>query len=411
MKKKYIAFAITILFSAGIYFLFFHKDKDLKYVPENADMLVLIDVKKATNQYISSVLKHPSKWFEDKANDKKSISISDSGLKIPDFVQIFHLKNTKISEWYCVFEINDQTKFSAFLKNRKFINAGNGKFNNNQLFIKIEGEKCIIGTSDLHFNNIGKPLAQTFRNKVLNADSFVSDGLGSISFISELRTQNFSISLKDDEIEIKNEQNTADFSSLISDLLKKTEFLEAELNEDNVKKIATVFNENLNDSLSVNSLKMNAKIAEVNDTIISYGYDDNFNEIEKISYQKIVQPSYHILLQTSDSEKTWNYFQNKKWINKQNQFTAIPFQPNLISKNGKEISIKSKMNNLKLNENRNQNYIFIKNNPLLYSSFKTLSDSDKKFLNRLEYIFYGNKNLDCTVKIKFKKDQYPLILR
>lgn len=399
------------MLSVGIYFLFFHKDKDLKYVPENADMLILIDVKKATNQYISSVLKHPSKWFEDKANDKKSISISDSGLKIPDFVQIFHLQNTKISEWYCVFEINDQAKFSAFLKNRKFINAGNGKFNNNQLFIKIEGEKCIIGTSDLHFNNIGKPLAQTFRNKVLNADSFVSDGLGSISFISELRTQNFSIDLKDDEIEIKNEQNTADFSSLISDMLKKTEFLEAELNEDNVKKIAAVFNKNLNDSLSVNSLKMNAKIAEVNDTIISYGYDDNFNEIEKISYQKIVQPSYHILLQTSDSEKTWNYFQNKKWINEQNQFTAIPFQPNLISKNGKEISIKSKMNILKLNENRNQNYIFIKNNPLLYSSFKTLSDSDKKFLNRLEYIFYGNKNLDCTVKIKFKKDQYPLILR
>lgn len=411
MKKKYITFIITILLSVGIYFLFFHKDKDLKYVPENADMLILIDVKKATNQYISSFLKHPSKWFEDKTNDKKSISISDSGLKIPDFVQIFHLQNTKISEWYCVFEINDQTKFSAFLKNRKFINAGNGKFNNNQLFIKIEGEKCIIGTSDLHFNNIGKPLAQTFRNKVLNADSFVSDGLGSISFISELRTQNFSIDLKDDEIEIKNEQNTTDFSSLISDLLKKTEFLEAELNEDNVKKIAAVFNKNLNDSLSVNSLKMNAKIAEVNDTIISYGYDDNFNEIEKISYQKIVQPSYHILLQTSDSEKTWNYFQNKKWINEQNQFTAIPFQPNLISKNGKEISIKSKMNNLKLNENRNQNYIFIKNNPLLCSSIKTLSDSDKKFLNRLEYIFYGNKNLDCTVKIKFKKDQYPLILR
>lgn len=411
MKKKYIAFVITILLSVGVYFLFYHKDKDLKYVPENADMLVLIDVKKATNQYILSFLAHPSKWFEDKTNDKKSISISDSGLKVPDFVQVFHLQNTKITEWYCIFEINNQTKFSAFLKSRKFINAGNDKFKNNQFFIKIEGKKCIVGTSDLHFNNIGKPLAQTFRNKVLNADSFMGDGLGSISFISELRTQNFSINLKDDEIEIKNEQSTTDFSSLISDLLKKTEFLEAELNEDNVKKIATVFNKKLNDSLLVNSLKMNAQISEVNDTIISYGYDDNFNEIEKVSYQKIVQPIYHILLQTSNPEKTWNYFQNKKWINEQSQFTAIPFQPNLISKNGKEISIKSTRSSLKLNENRNQNFIFIKNNPLLYSSFKALSNSDKKFLNSLEYIFYGNKNLDYTVKIKFKKDKYPLILR
>ncbi|AYN00693.1 hypothetical protein [Chryseobacterium sp. 3008163] len=407
MKKKYIALIITVLLSVGVYFLFFHKDKNLKYIPENADVVVVVDVKKATRQYISSFLMHPSKWFEEGEKNDKKISISDSGLKIPDFLQIFHLKNTKISEWYTIFEINDKVKFSTFLKERKIISYGKDLFKNNQLFIKIEGGKCIVGTSDLNFKNIGKPFFQKFRNKVLNADSFTSEGLGSVSFFSELRTQNFSIHLKDDEIEIKNEQNSSNFESLISDLNKETQFLNVELNSENIKKISSVFKENSTDSASINHLKMSANLAEVNDTIVSYGYDDQFNEIEKISYQKIVQPNYEILLQTSNPDKTWNYFQQKKWINAQNQFTAIPFQPNLISKSKNQLSIKSTQKVVKLSE-RNQNYIFIKNSPLLFSSFKTLNNP---IFKDVEYLFYGNENQDYTLKFKFKKEKYPLILR
>lgn len=408
MKKKYIFLVIIILLSIGVYFLLFYKDKRLKYIPENADVVVLIDVKKATRQYISSFLMHPSSWFEDSEKDENKISVSDSGLKIPDFLQIFHLNNTKISEWYTVLEIKDKAKFSAFLKNRQFVNDGKDRFKNGQLFIKIDGEKCMVGTSDLKFNNIGKSFSQKFRGQVLNADSFMNDGLGSISFISELRTQNFSIGLNDDEIEIKNELNSTDFESLISDLNKKTQFLNAELDPENIKKISSVFKENSSDSLFVNCLKVSAYLTEVNDTIISYGYDDQFNEIEKVSYQKIVQPDYEILLQSSNPNKTLEYFQRKKWMNEQNQFTAIPFQPNLISHNKNQILIKSTRKSVKLSDYKKQNYIFIKNNPLLYSSFKMLNN---QFFKDIEYLFYGNKNQDYTVKIKFKKQKYPLILR
>lgn len=408
MKKKYIFLVIAVLLSIGVYFLLFYKDKSLKYIPENADVVVLIDVKKATRQYISSFLMHPSSWFEDSRKDENKISISDSGLKIPDFLQIFHLNNTKISEWYTVLEIKDKAKFSAFLKNRQFVNDGKDGFKNDQFFIKIDGEKCMVGTSNLNFNIIGKPFSQKFRGQVLNADSFMNDGLGSISFISELRTQNFSIDLKDDEIEIKNELSSIDFESLTSDLNKKTQFLNAELDSENIQKISSVFKENSSDSLLVNCLKMSVKIGEVTDTIISYGYDDQFNEIEKVNYQKIVQPDYEILLQSSNPNKTLEYFRRKKWMNEQDQFTAIPFQPNLISHNKDQISIRSTRKSVKLGETKKQNYIFIKNNPLLYSSFKTLNN---QFFKDIEYLFYGNKAQNYTVKIKFKKQKYPLILR
>lgn len=408
MKKKYIFLVIVVLLSIGVYFLLFYKDKSLKYIPENADVVVLIDVKKATRQYISSFLMHPSSWFEDSEKDENKISVSDSGLKIPDFLQVFHLNKTKISEWYTVLEIKDKAKFLEFLKNRQFVNDGKGGFKNDQFFIKIDGEKCMVGTSNLNFKNIGKPFSQKFRNQVLNADSFIRDGLGSISFISELRIQNFSINVKDDEIEIKSETNSIDFESLISDLKKKTQFLNAELDSENIKKVSSVFKENNSDSLSVNYLKMSADLSEVNDTIVSYGYDDQFNEIEKVSYQKIVQPDYEILLQSSNPNKTLKYFQHKKWINEQDQFTAIPFQPNLISSNKNQISIKSTRKSVKLGEFKKQNYIFIKNNPLLLSSFKTLNN---QFFKDIEYLFYGNKDQSYTVRIKFNKQKYPLILR
>ncbi|CAD7805241.1 hypothetical protein CHRY9390_01338 [Chryseobacterium aquaeductus] len=411
MKKKYILLSITILLFSGLYFLFFYKDKSLQYVPENADVLVLVDVKSLQRQYISSFLAHPSEWFSSNRNKDRKISMMNSGLQIPDYFQIFHLKNTKISEWYTVLEINDHKEFFKFLKSHKFANHGKDRFKNNQFFIKIDGEKCLVGTSDLNFTNISKSFSEKFRNNVLNADSFIDGSLGSVSLISELRKQNFSIDLNNDYIEIKNTPPTDNLKSLLTDLQKGTKFLGAELDPENIKKISHLFNESLNDSANINYVKMSADLEEVNDTIVSYGYDDNFNEIEKVSYQKIVQPSYEVLLQSSDPEKTWNYFQIRKWINAQNQFTAIPFQPNIVSKNKKEIVIKSTGKSIKSNNKRNQNYIFLKNNPLLSSSMKTLISFDKSILKDFEYLYYGNQSGNYYLKIKFAEQKLPLILR
>ena len=75
MKKKYIVFFVAILLFAVGYFLLFHKDKSLKHIPENADIVVLIDVKKATRQYVFSFLMHPSKWFEEKKKEDNTGNI------------------------------------------------------------------------------------------------------------------------------------------------------------------------------------------------------------------------------------------------------------------------------------------------------------------------------------------------
>ena len=158
-------------------------------------------------------------------------------------------------------------------------------------------------------------------------------------------------------------------------------------------------------------MKTSVHLEEENDTIITYSYDDNFNEVEKKIFQKIIQPNYIIDFQSSNPEKTELYFQNKKWINAQNQFTAIPFQPNLIIQNSKGFEIKSTRKPVQQSFNLNENYIFVKNNPLLLSFLKTLSPKEKKMISDIDYIFYGNRDQDYCLKVQFKKDDLPLILR
>ena len=138
---------------------------------------------------------------------------------------------------------------------------------------------------------------------------------------------------------------------------------------------------------------------------------DIFNEVEKKAVQKITQPSYMINIQSNDPEKTWKYFQSKKWINSENQFTAIPFQPNKIIQNNNGVTIRSTRNPIAMSPQLNENYIVIRNNMLLYSSLKTLSNTEKKIISDIDYVFYGNKALNYWVKIKAKKGELPLILR
>ncbi|WP_250252378.1 hypothetical protein [Chryseobacterium sp. Marseille-Q3244] len=410
MKKKKIIVPLLLLLAVAVYFVGFYKDKNLKYIPEHADAVVLIDTKKLTGQYLFSFVTHPSKWSGNKTKSKTG-SVRDSGIKIPDFLQIFHVKDTKFSEWYSVLELKDPQRLIAFLKKQKFTAKGNNHFQKDQIFLMIEGSHCIVGTSDLAFETIKKGLLQSPANPVWEADQFIQNTLGSISVISGQKIQNFSIELHDDEIEIKNNSNPEAFNSIASKLEKRNQFLELELDKENLRNFSLFFNKSIVDSSQATSLKATANIEQVNDTIISYEYDDNFNEVEKKSFQKITQPNYIIDIQSKNPEKTWGYFQSKKWINGESQFTAIPFQPNEITRNNNGVIIKSTRKPVILSPQLKENYILIRNNALLYSSLKALSNTEKRIISDIDYVLYGNKSQNYWVKIKAKKGDLPLILR
>ncbi|WP_375181853.1 hypothetical protein [Chryseobacterium sp.] len=408
MKKKLFAF-VFLLFAGMMYFVFYHKQNTKIFSPQEADAIILIDTKKLTREYVYSLAGHPSLWFRSK--EKNTISFKESGVKIPDFLQAFHLKNSKVSNWYSVFELEDTKTFLLFLKQQKFTDLGNQVFRKDQVYIKIFGGNLIIGSSSDDFERINNQLFHSSQANLFDADALVTNGLGSIILNTKKGSHNLSVELRHDEIEIRNQSDYYDPSPAISRLLKTDSFLETELNAENIKNFTFLFDKTFADSSSISKLKASVHLEEVNDTIITYSYDDNFNEVEKKTFQKIIQPNYIIDFQSLNPEKTELYFQNKKWINAQNQFTAIPFQPNLITQQSKGFEIKSTRKPIQQSFNLNENYIFVKNNPLLLSFFKTLLPKEKKMISDIDYIFYGNRNQDYYMKVQFKKDDLPLILR
>ncbi|KMQ69856.1 hypothetical protein ACM39_02100 [Chryseobacterium sp. FH2] len=408
MNRKKLFVTAVFLIATAFYFVFYHKDKTLKFVPKNADVVILVDVKNVTRQYICALAFHPSQWFR---GGKNKISIKKSGLKIPDFLQVFHIKDTKFSDWYSIFEIKDKQAFLSFLKQEKFVNEGENLFQKDNFFIKIEGQNCIVGTSASAFENINRLFLQFSQRTVYSADQYIDNTSGSISFISGEKIQNFSIELNHGDIEIKNSSKSIDFTSLIDMLERKVRFSDIELDAKNIKNYAGFFDKSISDSSQINYFKLTSDLEQVSYTIITYGYDDNFNEIEKKSFQKIIQPNYSISLQSSNPGKTWEYFQHKKWINAQNQFTIIPFQPNNISKIKDGFEIKSMRKPVPLSQKLNENYIFVRNNDSLLSSFNILNVAEKKIISAVDYIFYGNRGQDYYVRIKGKKGDLPLILR
>lgn len=411
MNKKKIIVPLFLLLAVAVYFIAFHKDKSLQYIPDSADAVVLIDTKKLTGQYLFSLVTHPSKWSGRKAKSKSFGSLKDSGIRIPDFLQIFHIKGTKFTEWYSVLELKDSQKFITYLKKQNFVAKGNNLFQKDQFFFMINGNHCIAGTSDLAFETLQKRLLQNSVHHVWEADRFIQNTVGSISFISGQKIRNFSIELKEDEIEINNNSNPEILNMIASKAEKGNHFLELELDKENIRNFTRFFKKSIADSSQITSLKAATDLRQINDTIVTYEYDDNFNEVEKKTVQKITQPSYMIDILSNDPEKTWQYFQSEKWINNENQFTAIPFQPNKITSNNKGVTIKSTRNPISLSSRLKQNYIMIRNNALLYSSLKMLSASEKKIISDIDYVFYGNQSGHYWLKIKAKKGELPLILR
>lgn len=405
--RKWLLFLVPAIALLAVYFFLYHKNKELKYIPEDADAVVLLDVKNLTRKYLAETISHPSVWFKD-GEKKGKISWRNAGIKIPDFIQLFHLKNESFSNWYAVLEIKNKEELLLFLQDNSFQNKGNGYYSNGNVFLKINAENCIAGTSQKSLAAIETSLKSN--STLLNANEFITDEIGSLGIISGKSREKYSIHLNDDNIEISNSNAVKMAESVLSENMKQTGFISAQLDQKNIHRLSKLFQNSLFSDSKITSLNISVDLRQVSDTIISYDYDENFNEVEKISYQKIVQPQYLVQIKTKKPEEVWTSFEQKNWINQQNQFTAIPFLPNRISKNEKGILITSPAHP-EITNDPAENFILVKNNPLLLSSFKSLPTKIVKKAGDLESVFYWNNKSQILLRFQFKSGGLPLILR
>lgn len=414
MRKKTLAFFLILALVGLACFFLFYKNKSLRYIPQDADMVVLVDVKNVSRLYLKEYISHPSQWFREKSEQSNSIKLKDAGIKVPDYIQFFHLKNAELSEWYSVLELKDSQTFSNFLKQEKFESVGKYIFKKNTISIKLIGDKCLIKTGKTNIiDDFGK-IASLFsesnsKENLRNASEFIENSHASISFISGSKISIFPIEIDDFEIRIAKENESENFDKHIESFLERNRFLEANLNGETIKKWSIFLNKS--DFPSVSSLSLTSKIEEVRDTIIAYEYDDNFNEVEKISYQTLVQPNYSIQINSSHPESLISYFSEKKWMNAENQFTLFPFQLTLVKKEENKVIIQSKNNPIQEFSTEKSEFIFLKNNSKLLNSFSSLSSSEKEKFSSFQYLFFSIQNGNPYTKLKFNEENRPLILR
>lgn len=417
-KKKIVALFFISVLIIGIYVLLFHKNKQLKYHPNNADIVVLLDVKNISQHYLYQFLTHPSEWQKKSGEKSDKTNFLKSGVKIPDFVEIFHLKNADFADWYSVLELSDREKFSSYLKQENFESIGENTFRKNKIVLKIFGEKCLIKIgSNQNSSDLDSLAYNLFSDKVrsVSATQFIADSHASISFLSGNKISSSPIQIGDNEITINNENQIRDFDELLQNLLKRNNFIEAKLDAKTLKNVTPFLNNRIKNSAElfplIEKLILNTKIVEEKDTIVTYEYDDNFNEVEKVSFQNLLQPKYQLILQSSNPEKLQSFFHKQNWISAQNEFLPFPFQPSVYSASGNTFLIKSKNATFENPLEGKANYFFIKNNEKLILSFSSISKSEKEQLLNLSYLFLESRNNLFFGKIQFQKEETPLILR
>ena len=386
----------------GVYFLLYHQDKFLQFVPKNAEIIVLVDLKKAARQSLFTFATHPSKWFKSTENKNPLTLLKNSGIKIPDYLQLFHLKDTQPGFWYAVVELKSEKKFKVFLKNRKFVERRPNYYENGVLQASIFEGKCLLSTSPENIQKVEKDFEKQEIGGFFEADQFSTKSAMSISLLSKNKIRNFEVIFNEDEIEIGNTPETAEFRTLIKKLHLKNTIFNLELDKKNLQNFGSYFSKNLSDSAHISSINAVAIIEKVKDTVITYDYDDNFNEVETKRFQNRIQPNFSAVIGTSDATKTWNYFQNHHWINAKNEFILFPLETHLTSKMKDEILISSKRNPIKLTQSLKGNYAFLQNNDL-FTSLKSYNDLGKSLITNLDYFFYGNIGEKYYVKFKFKK--------
>lgn len=406
MKKKIFVFLFVIA-AVVIYIVFYQKDKTLKFIPKNADGVVLIDVKKLVRQAIFNTVTNPSEWFTASKSENVIRSLKNSGVEIPDFVQIIHLNDSRLLEFYTVFDIAGQEQFKLFLKEQKIFSLDNDLLKNQKFYLRVFGNKCVVTNSTYLFEKVEKTLVNL---NILHADQFIGNTTASISYINNQKITKFGIDFSEDEIEIKNTTNDAAFKDLIKNLTKENYTFNLELDQRNARLFSQVFNKNLIDSAQITAFKAGAQFNLVNDTIITYGYDDDFNETEKKAVQKILQPNFAAVIKSKNIQKTWDYFRNKKWINDDFQYVGLPVGLNTVNRNKNEMVFKSHPEKISVGKWQNQNYIFISNNVKFDPVQSNKNSLENKIISNLDYCFYGNKGDDYYLKIKFKKDKLNLRL-
>lgn len=373
-KKKWLLLILCILLLAG-YWKFFYKTWSETVVAGNADCIVAIDVKRITNTMIWNTITTPSQWKNISFSSSEKFSWKDM-ISIPDYVFVFHVANQPAGTWYTILSIKDSSDFEkglayyhfekiknslgtlqycskewgvTLVKNGNRVLVGNAAIEDKALISQVADElfvqKKYINRKQL-FKNIeasSHVSVQVAKNGLLAEDAIIMLNFDKkkIEIETALRLQQqFKCSEQSFNIP-SNRLLTAGFTQPPIALYSLVSPMEKE-------KISRKINFNIDSLLLETNKYYQLTIAEIApriDSAISYSYDENFNKIEKVVINNVLEPSYNFTIYGDSIEHIYNYWDRSGQLENTDTgklFLPMPFVRSwCIKRSAKELSVQS----------------------------------------------------------------------
>ena len=377
-KKSSFFWIVILLTAVGsmtfLYWSGFKKHFDENTIHQNADQVVMVDVKNIRNYFAFSYLKNPSEWQWGAANNKPNelFDLSDFGIKVPDYFAFFHIENQPQNLFYCVTEIQTVTNFEKAITKAHFIKNSlkNGMVcyysKALKLFIAKHSSQILCATIPENEKEIVLKIADDLFSKKLFLDTKkIQKTIGTSNAINVWIKKNsileqdgiVNIQLHDNEVvaeaqlqlnpkygsETQFSENPEGLLSLGFDFKM---FRNHKIISQNSAKINKIIGFDLDSILAHNPTKTELVlngIIEKKDSAISYSYDDDFNAVEKKIIHITREPSFYFSMQSGNSKNVFNYLKSQKVINNEQVFVNFPLAKTTASVLGNAFVLKANL--------------------------------------------------------------------
>lgn len=355
---KSYRYKITMLLIAigSVVFLYWYgycKSFDKEYIPHNADGVAMVDVKNIRNDLIFFYLKNPSEWkWETTISEfEKRFKLSNFGIKTPDYLAFFHVENQPISQWFVTLKIENETAFENAMSIAHFhktkLQNGIYFYHSNSLgfcIVKYSNQILVSNISEKQKQIAVNVADDLFIKKLFLDTKKTEKTLGTSNAVTVWIKRNslltadgiINIKLKEQEITAegklkldykKESQFSQNPNALLSlgfdfEMIQKQDFLKHHL-----MKINKMIGFDLDSILYYNPTKTELllhQIVEKKNSAISYDYDDDFNPIKKVIVHTSREPSFYFSMQTSNSQKIYNYLKSQNAIDNHKVFVNFP---------------------------------------------------------------------------------------
>jgi len=356
-RKKWALLVVCILLLLG-YFKFFYKTYSKDVVAKSADYIMALDVKRVTNTIIWNVLTTPSQWKKVSFSSSGGISWKDM-VKIPDYVFVFHSAGQPANAWYTVLEIKNKNDFDKGLAHYHFEKRTGSnnmpEYFSNELGVEMiqNGNRLLLGNPAMENKDYIRGVANELfirkqyasRETILknvDANSHLAFQVLKNGFLQEdaVVKANFdkhSISI--DALLTAKKQfsfEANDFSYQPSSLCalgftQPGAALYGLLPGNTKEAVSKAINFNIDSLLLQSNQYYQLDIAGIKprvDSAISYTYDDNFNPVEKVVVNNVLEPSFNFYVKGDSVSQLYNYWHSSGKLEKTEAgelFIPMPF--------------------------------------------------------------------------------------